>query len=332
MSKTIHLPKKILIIGPAWIGDIVMSQSLFQLLHQHNPGVILHVIAPTSTYPLLAFMPEVDKGILFEAQHRKLNFWKRIAFGRSLQNEKYDQAIVLTNSWKSALIPFAANIPIRTGWKGEQRFILLNDIRPLDKKHYPLMHERFGLLGIEKNARLPELNYPRLTIHSINERNPKVLALCPGAEYGPAKRWPAEYYAAVAEAKIKEGWEVWLFGSPKEREAGALIQAKTNKQCINLIGKTSLEEAINLLARVDAIVCNDSGLMHIGAALDKPLIALFGSSSPTHTPPLSKKASILYLKLECSPCFQRECPLIHLNCLKMMKPEQVLEQLALFAV
>jgi heptosyltransferase-2 len=279
-------------------------------------------------------MPEVEKGILFEATHGKLDFWKRIRFGWSLQAEKYDQAIVLTNSWKSALIPWAAKIPRRTSWLGEQRFLLLNDIRSLDKKQYPFMHQRFGMLGIEKNASLPKLEDPQLMINEINFSskvqlptnltNQKILALCPGAEYGPAKRWPADYYAQVAQEKIKEGWQVWLFGSPKENEAGALIQEKTENKCVNLIGQTKLAEAIELLSRVDAVVCNDSGLMHIAAALDKPLIALFGSSSPTHTPPLSKQATILYLKLECSPCFARECPLKHLNCLKMITPEKVL--------
>jgi heptosyltransferase-2 len=352
-------PKKILIIGPAWIGDMVMAQSLFQLLRQAHPKLILHVLAPGATYPLLQFMPEVDQAILFETQHGKLNFWKRVAFGFSLRKEKYDQTIVLTNSWKSAILPFFAKIRLRTGWLGEQRFLLLNDIRRLDKEKYPFMHQRFAALGLEKGVKLPELGNPKLFCHcerseaiqafnmlekldyrianaprnddikilSSNIFDKPILALCPGAEYGPAKRWPAEYYAIVAEAKIKEGWQVWLLGSPKESEAGLLIQEKTQNGCVNLIGKTKLAEAIYLLSFVAAVVCNDSGLMHIAAALDKPLIAIFGSSSPTHTPPLSNKAEILYLKLECSPCFKRECPLGHLNCLKKITPEKILEKL-----
>jgi heptosyltransferase-2 len=351
------MPNKILIIGPAWIGDMVMAQSFLTLLKQKYPGVVLHVMAPASTYPLLQFMPQVNKAILFETQHGKLDFWKRVQFGRSLRSEKYDQAILLTNSLKSAIIPFFAAIPVRTGWVGEQRFILLNDRRKLDKVRYPLMHQRFAMLGVEKGIELPELSYPKLSIarhceELLRRSNPdspegadildldcrvasplamtatKILALCPGAEYGPAKRWPAEYYAEVARQKIVDGWQVWLFGSAKEKEAGDIIQEKTKGACLNLIGKTSLVEAINLLSLTDYIVCNDSGLMHIAAALDKPLIAIFGSSDPTHTPPLSDKAKIVYLKLECSPCFERICPLKHLNCLKKIEPETVLEKLS----
>jgi heptosyltransferase-2 len=171
-----------------------------------------------------------------------------------------------------------------------------------------------------------ELALQRLKIAYSNQ--PPLLALCPGAEYGPAKCWPLEYYARVAQQKIAEGWQVWVFGSDKDTLLGTRIAALAGEGCLNLCGQTTLPEAVDLMSLARAVVTNDSGLMHIAAALDKPLIALYGSSDPRHTPPLNNKAKILYLGLKCSPCFQRTCPLQHLKCLREIRPELVLEKLA----
>ncbi len=332
------MSRRILIVGPAWVGDMVMAQCLFKLLKHEHPGVIIDVLAPAWSLPLLSRMPEVANTIVMPLGHGRMGFFERYRLGKSLRSNKYDQAIVLPNSWKSALIPWFARIPIRTGWRGEMRYGLLNDCRVLDKKRYPLMIERFMALGIQPDEMIP-VSYPipslqisrdeqakTLLVHQLSMSAP-VLALCPGAEFGPAKRWPEEHYAEVAKAKIAEGWEAWIFGSPKDNEVAEKIMQLVGEGCVNLAGKTTLEEAIDLLALVTAVVTNDSGLMHIAAALHKPVVALYGPTSSVFTPPLDDHAKILSLSLDCQPCFKRVCPLGHHKCMVELTANRVLDRL-----
>lgn len=327
---------KVLIVAPGWVGDVVMSQTLLKLLKMHSPEVAIDVLATHWALPILKCMPEVRNIHILPIQHGKLNLKQRLLVGKQLRQESYDQAILLPNSLKSALTPFWANIPKRTGWRGEMRFGLLNDIRHLDTKKLPLMIQRFAALGLPKNTLLPEkLPWPKLSVNKeqcqltltqLNlklESNP-ILAICPGAEYGPAKRWPAEHHAAVAKQKIAQGWAVWIIGSPKDQAIASEIQAALHQKAIDLTGRTNLGQAIDLLSSAQVVVSNDSGLMHISAALEKPLIAIYGSSDPRFTPPLANQKQILSLNLPCSPCFQRTCPLEHLKCLKDLAPLQVL--------
>jgi heptosyltransferase-2 len=330
------MAEQVLVIGPSWVGDMILAQSLFKLLKQQRPGVEIDVAAPGWTLPLLERMPEVRAGIALPFRHGKFDLMARIRIGRELRDKHYDQTILLTNSLKSAILPFCANIPKRTGFAGELRYGLLNDIRPLDKAKLPKTVDRFAALGVSAGEGIPaELPEPALVasrehafaaLAKLGRSIPKtpVLALCPGAEYGPAKRWPAEYFAEVATWALAEGWEVWLFGSGKDIEVTRKIDALTANRCLDLGGKTSLGEAIDLMSLCSAAVSNDSGLMHVAAALDLPLITLFGSSDPTHTPPMSEQADIIYLNLSCSPCFKRECPLGHFKCMRDMKPEQII--------
>jgi len=327
--------KKILIIGPSWVGDMVLAHSLFQMLKAQNPDVIIDVAAPAWTLPLLERMPEINLGIALPFKHGQFALLERIKFGRSLKNKGYTQAIFLVNSFKSAILPLAAGIPQRTGFLGEFRHGLLNDIRPLDKTKLPRTVDRFVALGLDKNQSLaqssisiadPKLIADRdhalqvLAKHGVSNDGQKILGLCPGAEYGEAKRWPAEYYAEVANAALNKGWQVWLFGSEKDIPVTSLINRLTQDRCQDWGGKTKLGEAIDLMSLCDTVISNDSGLMHVAAALDKKLIAIYGSSDPHHTPPMSPKAIVEYLALDCSPCFKRECPLGHLNCLKQISP------------
>jgi heptosyltransferase II len=323
---------KLIIVAPAWVGDMVMAHSLFRLLRQTRPNCIIDVLAPDATRSLLARMPEVRRAIPLPFSHGQLALKRRYELACSLRAEKYDQAILLPNTFKSALIPFWARIPVRTGWQGEMRFGVLNDRRHLDKQKYPLMIQRFCALAFPPNAVLPDrLPFPILTrtsvTHTRSTDSKPLLALCPGAEYGPAKRWPPAYYAEVAKAHLAQGWEVCLMGSRGDQAAAAEIQNLSNNGCTDLVGKTSLQEAIDQLALADAVVSNDSGLMHIAAALQRPLVVLYGSTDPRFTPPLTENVEILSLKLSCSPCFQRECPLHHLKCLRDLMPEQVLRAL-----
>ncbi len=329
---------RILIVGPSWVGDMVMAQSLFKLLKARAPNAIIDVLAPAWTEPLLARMPEVRRAISLPLGHGDLSLSLRWRLGRSLRASAYTRAIVLPNSFKSALVPFAAGIPRRTGFLGECRFALLNDVRRLHKVALPRTVDRFIALGLESGEAAPAIPMPALktkpqdghaALARLRQAVPQapVLALCPGAEYGPAKRWPAPYYAEVANAKLAQGWQVFLLGSSKDAPVTAQVQALTQGRCLDLAGHTSLAEAIDLMALAAAVVSNDSGLMHVAAALGRPVVALFGSSDPGHTPPLSAKAQVLYLSLSCSPCFARECPLGHLRCLKDLSPARVLAAL-----
>jgi len=333
------MTEQVLVIGPSWVGDMILAQSLFKLLKQQRPGVDIDVAAPAWTLPLLERMPEVRQGIALPFRHGKLDLMARIRIGCELRQKRYDQAILLTNSFKSAIVPFCANIPVRTGYRGEWRYGLLNDIRRLDKAQLPQTVDRFVALGMEAGRPKPE-TLPEPSLVASREQalaaltrlghpapTSPVLALCPGAEYGSAKRWPAEYFSEVAEWAVDQGWEVWLFGSGKDVEVTRQIDRLTGNRCLDLGGKTSLAEAIDLMAQSRAAVTNDSGLMHVAAALNVPQLSLFGSSDPHHTPPLSAKADILYLHLSCSPCFERECPLGHFKCMRDMAPAMVIQRL-----
>lgn len=335
-------PSKLLIIGPAWIGDMMMAQSLFKVIKQRKPDTQIDVLASPWTLPLLARMPEVDNTIEMPLGHGKIELGVRYRLGKFLAKANYQQAIVLPNSFKSALIPAFAGIPVRTGWRGEMRYGLLNDIRLLDKRRYPLMVQRYLALGYPAHAALPEsFPYPQLLIDPARQpqlltkfglqRDRPVLILCPGAEYGPSKRWPEAYYAHVADHKIRKGWQVWLLGSAKDNVVTEAIRDQLDEvqqvHCHNLAGTTQLDEAIDLMAVADAVVSNDSGLMHIAAALQRPLVVIYGSTSPAFTPPLTERVRIVSTAIECSPCFERECPKQHHRCLKDLPPSMVLEAL-----
>lgn len=326
--------KKILVVGPSWVGDMVMAQTLFMLLKQQDPFTQIDVLAPEWSRPLLERMPEVSRSLVMPIGHGQLRLGDRLQLGKKLQKEQYQQAIVLPNSWKSALIPFWANIPLRTGWLGEFRVGVLNDFRKLDCERLPLMIERFMALGISKHAKLPQqLPKPLLLTNQENidiavkryglTQGQQILALCPGAEYGPAKRWPTSYFADIAKRGIAKGFEVWLFGAAKDAVIAAEIQQLTQNACVDLTGKTTLGDAIDLLSLATVVVTNDSGLMHISAALKKPLVVIYGSSDPRFTPPLAEQVATLSLGLDCSPCFERECPLGHTKCLNDLHPDQV---------
>ena len=328
---------RILIIGPSWVGDMVMAQTLFHVLKQRHPACVIDVLAPEWSRPILERMPQVRQALSFPLGHGALELATRRRIGKSLAGQ-YDQAILLPNSLKSALVPFFAGIAQRTGWRGELRYGLLNDVRTLDKARYPLMIERFMALGYPAGAELPK-PYPRpsLQIETASRDaalakfglslDRPVLALCPGAEFGEAKRWPSEHYAKVAEIKIREGWQVWLFGSKNDHAVGESIREwlipGLREESVNLSGETSLAEAIDLLSCSDAVVSNDSGLLHVAAALNRPLVAVYGSTSPGFTPPLADQVEVVRLGLECSPCFDRTCRFGHYNCLRLLEPEAV---------
>lgn len=329
--------KKILIISPAWIGDAIMADSLYQRLKATDPKCQIHVLAPKAVQALHERMASVDKVIPFNVKRGKLALAQRYTMGKALRREGYDTAYVLPNSWKSALAPWFARIPKRIGWLGEMRYVLLNHWHKLDKTELPLMVQRFVALSCADPTRWDKQDYPtphlqvdtaslKATLQKLklNKRKP-ILAFCPGAAYGPAKRWPARYFAEVAKQKTADGYQVWLFGGPDDQSVCDEIDALSGNQCVNLGGKTSLIEMVDLLSLAKHVITNDTGPMHVAAALGVPLIALFGSSSPYFTPPLSDKVQIISIDdLPCKPCFERVCPLGHMKCLNDITPGQVL--------
>ncbi|MBP6708354.1 MAG: lipopolysaccharide heptosyltransferase II [Candidatus Accumulibacter sp.] len=329
---------KALIVAPSWIGDTVLAQALFIRLHEGTPGLQLDALAPRWVAPVLERMPQVTEVVDSPFVHGELSLKARHRLARQLAQRGYQRAYVLPNSIKSALIPFLADIPERIGFVGETRYGLINLRHTLNKALLPQMAERFAQLAEVPGAPLRRpIPQPRLLASSAQraatlaalalELPEKLAVFCPGAEYGPAKRWPPQHFAALADALAALGYAVWLLGSAKDHAIGEQVvhQAASDRRPRNLCGATSLSQAIDLLAAASFVVCNDSGLMHVAAALGRPLIAVYGSSSPGFTPPLSEQATIVTLALECSPCFKRECPLGHLDCLNKLEPQRVLE-------
>ncbi len=312
----------------------MLVQPMLVRLMQRHPGAQIDMLAPLWTAALLRQMPEVRHIIANPFPHGATKLIARYRLGRQLRAAHYDQAIVLSNSFKSALPAFFAGIPLRTGYVGEMRYGLLNDARKLNKTVLPLMVERFAQLAeapgqaIQRPIPQPKLNVSAEQRHRVLEKfglsnDQAVAVFCPGAEYGPAKRWPIPYFAELAQLLRAQGYAVWLLGSPKDKEIGDKIVALGNHTSRNLCGETDLADAIALLSCADLVVNNDSGLMHLAAALDRPMLALYGSGSPSFTPPLSDRAQVIKLDLPCSPCFKRECPLGHCNCMMQLTPNRV---------
>ncbi|HEY9446730.1 MAG TPA: lipopolysaccharide heptosyltransferase II [Burkholderiales bacterium] len=329
---------KILVVAPSWIGDTVLAQPLFKLLRARHPELVLDVIAPPWTLPVLRRMPEIRRAGAHNFMHGKLQLADRCATGRALAREHYDQAIILPNTLKSVLAPLFARIRTRTGYRGESRWLVLNDMRQLDEQALPQIAQRYAALGLPAATQLPSpLPLPRLAIdHAARlqtlaqlglDHAGEAIAFCPGAEYGPAKRWPAPYFAELARKLAAEGRPVWLIGSGNDAPVGEEIARLAPDACIDLCGRTTLDQATDLLASARLVVTNDTGLMHVAAAVGTPLLALYGSSTPAFTPPMSAAATIMKLDIPCSPCFERTCPLGHFDCMNRLKPELVYDRL-----
>ncbi len=332
--------RRALVIAPNWIGDALMAQPLLAQLIKQHPRLSIDAVAPAWVAPVLERMPEIRDVYASSLAHGKLQMLRRWQLASDLRDVGYDAAYVLPNSFKSALIPWLAGIPLRIGYTGESRYGLLN-VRHANprKDERPPMASHYAALAWAPGATVPgNLAPPRLdadlneasrvsTRFNLDTRVP-LLVFCPGAEYGPAKRWPPEHFAALAQM-VGQSFpytQIVALGSSKDAPLAQAIAAQA-PQVRNLCGQTALGEACALISRASAVVTNDSGLMHVAAALRRPLVAVFGSTDPRHTPPLSEFAKVQWLHLECSPCFQRECPLGHLHCLRQLGAEQVFSDL-----
>lgn len=321
-----------LVVGPSWVGDMVMTNALLRMLAARRRSPI-DVVAPGWSQPLLQRMPEVHQGYLLEAGHGELAMSARRRLARELRGRNYAQAIVLPRSFKAALVPWFARIPQRTGMRGEFRYRLINDRRDIERTRAKPMIEQFCALGLAPGEALPAcLPKPRLTVDvaardeamarlGVTAERP-VAACMPGAEHGPAKRWP--HFGELARRLHAEGFAVWVLGGPGDASLGEAIAAEAGEGVVNLCGRTRLIEAVDLLSAAQVAITNDSGLLHVAAAVGTPVVGLYGPSSPLYTPPLTPKAEVLTLSLECSPCFAAECPLGHHRCLRDLAPGAVL--------
>lgn len=285
---------------------MVMAQTLFKVLHQQHPDLTLDVVAPPWPYDLLQRMPEVDNHYKIEVRRGKFSWQARRDIANKLQDKHYHQAITLPVTWKSALTGYWSRAAKRTGFLGEMRYGLLNDRRKLDPAKQPFMVQRYVSLGLAAEADTLELQnipQPKLTIDKKNanqcleklniSQSQPIVALMPGAEFGPAKRWPSENYALIAKDLVQTGCQVIILGSPKDAETAVEIKQKSGVQLINLCGKTSLLDALDVLSCATLAISNDSGLMHIAAAIGLSQIVIYRSSTPEFTPPLNDKAIIL---------------------------------------
>lgn len=313
-----------------------MVQSLFIALKRQNPNNIIDVVAPGWSAPVLARMPEVRQVIKVNLQHGKLQLAERYKVGKGLRGE-YDRAIILPRTFKSALIPYFAKIPKRVAYRGEMRYGIINDMRDLDTSLTYMAVEKYLQLGVdlENIKQAPRIHFPRLEVDKdkrqqaakklgIDESTPAV-AFMPGAEFGPSKQWPGNYFGELAVKFKRLGYNVYVFGSPKDSPIGEEISQASNGDAVNLCGQTSLEEAIDLLSLMKVAITNDSGLMHIAAAVGRPVVAIYGSITPKYTPPLTDKKEIQYLGLDCSPCWKKQCPYGHYNCLNNIEVDKVYE-------
>jgi heptosyltransferase-2 len=314
---------------------MVMAQSLFMTLCR-STGAEVDVLAPAWSMPLIGRMPEVKDAIEMPLGHGEFGWFVRRRLGIGLRRRDYARAIVLPRSAKSALVPWHARIPVRTGYLGEMRVGLLNDIRRLDADVLTQAAQRYVALGHPADSsQPPSVPAPRLRVDSENQSRlmsrlgladeGPVVAMMPGAEYGPAKCWPLLSFAETARGLADLGYRVWVLGSAGDRRAGDEIERHSRGAASNLCGETRLADAVDLLARARYAITNDSGLLHVSAAVGCHVIGIYGSSTPAYTPPLTERRSIHYLGLECSPCFSRHCPLGHLRCLREIQPQVVLE-------
>ncbi len=325
-----------LVIAPSWVGDAILSEPLIARLRESGMTAPVDVVAPPWCGPVYARMRGVGRIVDSPAGHGSFALHARRRLGRELRALRYTHAYVLPNTWKSALVPFFAGIPHRIGFVGEARWGLLTDARRLDARAMPQLVTRYASLAMPRGAPVPAPTAPVLVPDRANlaaavaalglERDRPVAVLCPGAEFGPAKRWPAEHFAALAGMLADDGYALWILGSPNDRPVAAALVAALGSAVpgvADLTGRTDLGSAIDLMSAATLVVCNDSGLMHAAAAVGARLVALFGSSSPAYTPPLSPTARIARIDIACSPCFKRECPLGHFRCMRELTPQLV---------
>lgn len=318
----------------------MLHSLIIKLKEQRNPHITILSTKPHLT-AVFRKMPGVDSIIEENFPRRKLAITQRYKLARNISKQNYDEIILAPNNWKSGLTAYLSDIKKRTGWHGEARWLLVNN-RHTNITRLKTMVSRYVALANDPKADFVELKdcpEPTLIPQDIdlkdfaskldfNYNSKKTVALCPGAAYGKTKRWPTEHFTTLAHILLEQGFQVILLGGQAEQEYGK--QINSSNRCLNFIGRTSISETIDVMGKVDAVVANDSGLMHMAAALKKPVIAIYGSTLPSFAPPLSKKAIAMWQEISCRPCKQRTCPLDHYNCLQQITPTDVMAKIMSF--
>ena len=323
------IKNKFLVVLPSWIGDIVISQSLLKKLKILHENSSIDVVVRSRFKTLVQLMPEIDDIYPLDIPHGKLGLFKRIELSKKLKN-KYSCSIILTNSFKSALVPWLSNIPKRIGYAREMRKVLLTKSLNYNKHESSMVNRYLKLVDSKYDMSIaPSLNLDRAIKKGVLDRfklthEKKIVVLCPDAEFGPAKRWPTQHWIELIKILNKDGIKPIILGENTSLAKDISSDDTSIKHM--LVGKTDLLEAVYILSSAAVVISNDSGLMHIASAVkSKKLVALFGSSSPKYTAPLSSEEqnTVIYKSLNCSPCFKRECPLRHFDCMTKITPIEV---------
>lgn len=323
------LMQKILIIPQNWLGDIVMSQTLLKKVKSENPNTKIDILINSTFKSLVERMPEINEAIILDCKHKELGILKRLNLAKEIKGS-YNQSIILSRSIKSALIPYLAKIPIRTGELGESRYILINDLKKFSKENRRKTALRYVSMFSKKEEALKEKYFPSLKSdpenikflsdkHKLNQ-DKKIVIFAPGAAFGPSKMWPAENFKKLGE-KLNKKFFILILGANNEKRIGDKII--TNENMINLCGKTTITDVIDLMHISEFCVSNDSGLMHLASATNTKSISIYGATSPELTPPLTNNKKIHYRGISCSPCFEKKCKYGHYNCLVKIQAEDV---------
>jgi len=321
--------EKLLIIPQNWLGDIVMSQTLLKRIKSENPNTVIDILVNSTFKSLVERMPEISKAVILDCGHKELGLLKRLNLARRIKGN-YDQSIVLSRSIKSALIPYLAKIPIRTGELGESRYILINDLKKFTKEDRRKTAFRYVSMFSKKQEVLNEKYYPSLksdleNIKILSKKyklnlDKKIIIFAPGAAFGPSKMWPVERFKELGE-KLNKDFFILILGSNDEKKIGDKIV--TNKNMMNLCGETTITDAVDLMHVSEFCVSNDSGLMHLASATNTKSISIYGATSPELTPPLTSNKEIHYRGISCSPCFEKKCKYGHYNCLVEIQADDV---------
>jgi heptosyltransferase-2 len=328
--------RPVLLIPYQWIGDFVRCHSVVKLIKERSPDRPVDVLTSSLCAPLLDYMPGIRRGIVVDLPRGRLAYPEHRDLAERLKHENYGTALIMSRKWKAALAPWLAGIPERVGFVGEMRFGLLSDVR-FGEKELPRMIDRCAVLALRKNAArpsewpLPELVVPADKIATwrqwrglVEDVRPLVV-FAPGA-VGPSKRWPTAYYAEAARKLADAGMAVWVVGGPSEKPLAAEIIAAAGPRARDLTGE-DLRNAILALADADAAVSNDSGLLHVAAAIGTPAVGIFGPTSPWHWAPLNPISAVIETRTEvsCRPCHKPTCRFGHHRCMREIPAAQVIE-------